>query len=800
MWGGTCRLFLVSIALTISFAGCGGGSGGGGGGGVQPPPPIADFSLSVSPASVTVAQSSTTAVSVSVTPESGFTGTVTVNLSGVPAGITTNPANSFSVTSGQSVSVVLGASASAATGNFSISTQGVSGSLTHSCPLALTVQAGVVQNLSQTTYLKTDSVAALDSPAGEPHRRHILYDPAGQRFFVANQAMNQVDVISGSGDALLASIDAPGATSLDLSADGATLWVATSLEQILAVDTRSLQVKQRYPVTGLTPIPGIVFNRPTELLATPSGKLLVRLRQPSVAQSLLALWDPGSNNFTNLTSAAPAVFQNGLGVMARSGDYTRFLAAANDSSGETAVFDSNGNVLAGPKTLTSGNILFAAISGDGSHVGMLAGAAGNPQVLLFDSQLNALGSYSASNASGLVFSRDGQTLYVAEALGNGRVVTALSVAGLQVIGQVPDVAIGSVPSIIEDVGASQLLCGLSNRGVSFLDASQLVALSAPAPAFTAAPVAQPAEGANAGGTVITLAGANFGGEASIRFGSQGAIDASVTSDTQLQATTPANSATGPVNLSVYFSNNWIALAPSSFSFAPSVAKILPNASRSAGGDTVEIYGYGFGSDPGKISVTIGGQTAAIKSVATMPGLANSSRPDSTFPFSLEQITVTTPPGAAGKVDVVVNAPAGSTTIAKGFQFLAGSRTYANPSLYKFILYDAARQKVYLSATDHVDIFDLAAQVFLSPLEPPPNGPPPDAGLRGLALTPDGSQLVVADFGAQSVYLINPERCCQQWHEGPGWRSGGLLELWSRTSGGHQRGDCFRWNERRGELE
>src|SRR5258707_4273373 len=66
------------------------------------------------------------------------------------------------------------------------------------------------------------------------------------------------------------------------------------------------------------------------------------------------------------------------------------------------------------------------------------------------------------------------------------------------------------------------------------------------------------------------------------------------------------------------------------------------------------------------------------------------------------------------------------------------------------------QQPYLAATDHVDVFDLNAQVFRSPLAPPPNGPPPSAGLRGMALTPDNTQLIVADFGAQNVYLINPD--------------------------------------------
>jgi len=76
------------------------------------------------------------------------------------------------------------------------------------------------------------------------------------------------------------------------------------------------------------------------------------------------------------------------------------------------------------------------------------------------------------------------------------------------------------------------------------------------------------------------------------------------------------------------------------------------------------------------------------------------------------------------------------------------------TLHKFIVYDESRQRVFLSATDHVDVFGLEAQAFLQPIEPPPNGPPPSVGLRGLSLTPDHSQLVVADFGSQKVYLVN----------------------------------------------
>src|SRR5258707_10532591 len=85
-----------------------------------------------------------------------------------------------------------------------------------------------------------------------------------------------------------------------------------------------------------------------------------------------------------------------------------------------------------------------------------------------------------------------------------------------------------------------------------------------------------------------------------------------------------------------------------------------------------------------------------------------------------------------------------------------AQVFAKPTLYKFIYYDQKRQWLYLSATDHIDVFDLPSAQFRSTPITPPGGPPPNAAIRGVALTPDASQLIVADFGAQSVYLVTPD--------------------------------------------
>ncbi len=235
-------LRFLTIALAMSLPGCGGGSGVGGSGGDQPPPPQADFAMSLSSTSLTIAQGDTSSpITLTVAASNGFTGSVSVTLGDVPVGITTNPVSPFSVTSGQSASVIVGASSNAATGQFSISAQGTSGSLSHSAALALTIQAGVPQNLSRSTYVRNDSVPSVDSPNGEPHRRHLIYDSSGQRFFVANQTMNRVDVVSTSNSAVVASMDAPGAASVDLS----RMDQHSGLARLWSKSSRSIQIPCR---------------------------------------------------------------------------------------------------------------------------------------------------------------------------------------------------------------------------------------------------------------------------------------------------------------------------------------------------------------------------------------------------------------------------------------------------------------------------------------------------------------------------------------------------------------------------
>jgi hypothetical protein len=97
-----------------------------------------NFSLSASPNSVTITQGNQGTSTITITPQNGFSGSVTLSASGLPSGVTAgfapNPATTTST-------LTLTASATAATGTVTVTIHGVSGSLTNTTTLSLTVNS-----------------------------------------------------------------------------------------------------------------------------------------------------------------------------------------------------------------------------------------------------------------------------------------------------------------------------------------------------------------------------------------------------------------------------------------------------------------------------------------------------------------------------------------------------------------------------------------------------------------------------------------------------------------------------------
>ncbi|MGA3344069.1 MAG: hypothetical protein ABSC76_04280 [Terracidiphilus sp.] len=116
----------ATAALTISTA---------------PPPP--DFSLTAAPSKLTIVAGGTgQPVAVNAVPANGFTGTVTITITGLPTGVTASP-STLSLIPGTAQNTTLTATSGAAASTSTLMFTGVSGSLTHSASLNLTVQATV---------------------------------------------------------------------------------------------------------------------------------------------------------------------------------------------------------------------------------------------------------------------------------------------------------------------------------------------------------------------------------------------------------------------------------------------------------------------------------------------------------------------------------------------------------------------------------------------------------------------------------------------------------------------------------
>lgn len=99
---------------------------------IQPPP---DFSISASPASRSVRQGSSTYYTVTITRLYGYTGSISLNVIGLPP----NATGSFSATTGTSSRLTIRTNSSTAPGTRQLTITGISGSLSHTAKVNLTV-------------------------------------------------------------------------------------------------------------------------------------------------------------------------------------------------------------------------------------------------------------------------------------------------------------------------------------------------------------------------------------------------------------------------------------------------------------------------------------------------------------------------------------------------------------------------------------------------------------------------------------------------------------------------------------
>ncbi len=160
----------------------------------------------------------------------------------------------------------------------------------------------------------------------------------------------------------------------------------------------------------------------------------------------------------------------------------------------------------------------------------------------------------------------------------------------------------------------------------------------------------PREGALAGGTTVTITGQGFDEEVQVLFGAASATGITRVSSTELRVTTPRGQAADLVDLVVY-NKNGVSTQRRGFRYLADlrVSSVSPAFGPLAGGTIVTLAGSGF---TGVTEVRFG----------ATPGTALSAASDSS-------LTVTSPAGAAGAVDLTVVTPRATWTVKRGFSFV-----------------------------------------------------------------------------------------------------------------------------------
>jgi len=206
---------------------------------------------------------------------------------------------------------------------------------------------------------------------------------------------------------------------------------------------------------------------------------------------------------------------------------------------------------------------------------------------------------------------------------------------------------------------------------------------------------------------------------------------------------PRSAISGAVKLTAYFRKGWNPWRLKQF-FASVTARVGSDfAKRRIRGRAITIYilGQGCGSNAGGHPRWKWWPVASVQKVESRPAFPQACTRHRRF-RSIEYHRDDKSLGRQEKrLSCLHNI--GKHCVRQILQYMRQDRlTRPEPSTIYFSTTRAAR--AYLSATDHVDVFDMNAQVFRSPRAPPPNGPR-EAGLRGMALTAETTpRLIVAD--------------------------------------------------------
>jgi hypothetical protein len=703
-----------------------------------------------------VTAGSSVPVSLSATGTNGFSSQISVQVNGLPSGVSASPGNVV-LTPGNAQQVTLSAAANAAVSSSTVIFTGTSGALTHSTQLTLTVKAAPAPAPaalpSHTRYLRTDAAVPY---FGYLNMHWIVYTPGLARYFVTDPWSNHVFVVDGTTFQKIATLDVPGAYGIDDTSDHSKIYVGTQIGDVYSIDPAALAVTQRYPAAQIGPNGFAAYSA----LVLADGRLALLGGQggiPSVdGYTSFALWSPTDNSITAYTPAACVPMGN-IGVFTRTPDRTKLVIASIDGDDTLCELD----ITTGTSIHTAGPgfIWRVTISPDGNLIILPTGPQYSGQAVVYDAhtlaqiaQFNVSGDTSSS--SGFFVSADSKTLFTP----SSTIVYAYDLSTGQQVGWLPNIDVpplagGGVVGPIsgpnfQAVDNTGLLVGPMEEGIGFVD-SAAMRTGALATQFTNGYLSPPS-GPVTGGTPTKWTDPNaLGTLEAVYFGANKASSVSAASG-YINATSPPG-LPGPVDIYAFTTDGGMQLIPEGFSYGPWVVQATPDMATAEGGGVGVLYGYGFGpigpstTIPSGLEISVGGNPATI--LAYGPNAYGTAAP----PFPLQAVTYTVPPGNIGSADIQVTDSSGTTIVSGAMTYLSAIQRFPlSGSVLAQGIYDPYRNLYYFTDATKVQVFSRTQGQWLTPMSLPGA-----QRLWGIALSPDGSKLAVSDINAAVIYLIDP---------------------------------------------
>lgn len=740
--------------------------GSGGGGGASP-----DFSLSVSPATIMVTVGQTGTSTLTLVGSNGFSGTVSLQVSGLPNGVTSSLSNT-QITVATPTVITFSASGSSTAGSSTVTVTGVNGSLSHTVQVGLTIEAPPAHaSMGRTKYVRTDSVTEY---GGAINSEWVVYHAVTNRFFVADPAYNRIVVMNAATETEVGTIAVPGAYGIDLTPDGSVLYAGTQVGDVYAIDPVAMTVTHRYIASGIGPYGyaaltvHVLADGDLVLLGSAGGI-------PAVDGSgSFAIWNFESNSLSVYTTGYGSIDFLGskqpytvicgqlenIAAFTISGDRTAVLLGSADSDATICSFNS---VTKQAVTTTGGGefIFHLVATPDGKSV--LQSNQQASEVAVLDSKTLAVKGnipvVATSSATTIAVSADSSTMY----LNNGDAIYAYDIATGAATGWMPGITveplaggfgIGFEP-VIQAVDGTGLLVGPMEEGVGFIDTTAIQ--TGPVGSLFLNSYLTPATGPATGGTSVEWEGSYTGKGTleAVDFGTNPASSVVMKSG-EFLANTPAGTA-GPVDVYSYMADGGVQIVPEGFSYGPTLLEATVDASTAEGGGTGWVYGYGFGSTednatiPTNLQVTIGGTPVTV--TAYEPNAYGTSSP----PFPLQAFSYTIPAGvAAASANITVTTPSGTATLKNAVTYLPAVQQYplAGAALAQGI-YDPNTSLYYFTDAGVIQVFSRTQGKWLTPIAVPVAPAGVAHRLWGIALSQDGTKLAVSDWNTEMIYVLNP---------------------------------------------